>query len=150
MKLVSACLVGINCRYAGKNKLDERLVKLYERAELIPVCPEQLGGLPTPRAQAEPTADGWYVLSGDAKVITKCGRDVTEYFVRCAEKTLGLAKLLNIEEAIFKARSPSCGCGRIYDGTFSGKLTDGDGITTALLKKNGISAVTEEEFKKYL
>ena len=136
MKLCSACLLGIRCRYDGKSKPDKKIIGLSEKEALIPVCPEQLGGLPTPRENSE--------IKGK-KVITASGKDVTKNFKRGAEKTLKIAKLFNIKQAIFKQKSPSCGCGKIYDGTFSRKIIKGDGITTALLKKNGIKVIPEED-----
>lgn len=111
-------------------------MKLASEEKAVPVCPEQLGGLPTPRAPAEQTGD---------KVFTKDGRDVTKEFVKGAEEGLKIAKLLNCKEAILKAKSPSCGCGKIYDGTFTGKLISGDGIFAKLLKQNGIKVVTEND-----
>lgn len=136
MKLCSACLIGIRCRYNGRSALNQKVIALLQMETLIPVCPEQLGGLPTPREPAE--------LKGD-RVITKSGKDVTENFVRGAKQVLKLAKLFSIKEAILKQGSPSCGCGRIYDGTFSGKTIKEDGITAALLKKNGIKVISEED-----
>ena len=136
MKLCSACLLGIKCRYDGKSKSNKKVLELAKRDILIPVCPEQLGGLPTPREPAEQKMN---------RVITKSGEDVTENFVNGARQVLELAKLFGIKEAILKQRSPSCGCGQIYDGTFTGKIIEGDGVTTALLKKNGIKVITEED-----
>lgn len=136
MKLCSACLLGVKCRYDGKDSLNKRVIELLKTEFLIPVCPEQLGGLPTPREPAE--------IVGN-RVITKSGIDVTEKFVRGAKETLRIAKLFGVKEAILKQGSPSCGCGRIYDGTFSGKTIKGDGVTTALLKKHGIKVITEED-----
>ncbi|MEM1563511.1 MAG: DUF523 domain-containing protein [Candidatus Bathyarchaeia archaeon] len=135
MKLCSACLLGIRCRYDGKDALNKKVIMLLKTETLIPVCPEQLGGLPTPREPAE-------IRGG--RVITRSGKDVTENFKRGAEETLKIAKLFGIKEAVLKQGSPSCGCGRIYDGTFSGKVIEGDGVTTTLLKKHGIMVVTEE------
>ena len=129
MKLVSACLVGINCRYDGKNKLDKKLLKLFKQGKLIPVCPEQLGGLTTPRIPAEQLGE---------KVITKDGQNVTENFIKGAKETLKIAKQFEIKEAILKSKSPSCGFGEIYDGTFSGKTKKGNGITADMLHKAGI------------
>jgi len=136
IKLCSACLLGIKCRYDGKDALNKKVVELLKTGLLIPVCPEQLGGLPTPREPAE--------IVGK-RVITRSGEDVTEKFMRGAEETLKIAKLLGVKEAILKQGSPSCGCGRIYNGTFSGKIVKGDGITASLLKKHGIKVITEEE-----
>lgn len=135
MKLCSACLLGVKCRYDGKSALNKKVVTLLKSEILIPVCPEQLGGLPTPREPAE--------IVGK-RVITRSGVDVTENFVRGARETLRIAKMFNIGEAILKQGSPSCGYGRIYDGTFSGKTKEGEGITAALLRKHGIKIITEE------
>jgi len=146
MKLVSACLVGINCMYDGKNKLNSKVFKKFRKGELIPVCPEQLGGLPTPREIQEIVAgQGEDVLKGKAKVMTASGRDVTKNFIRGAEETLMIAKSLGIKEAVLKSRSPSCGCKQIYDGSFSGKLKRGEGVTAAILKNNGVKVVTEKD-----
>jgi uncharacterized protein YbbK (DUF523 family) len=136
MKLCSACLLGVKCRYNGKSALNKKVVSLLRSEVLIPVCPEQLGGLPTPREPAE--------IVGN-RVFTISGRDVTENFIRGAKETLRIAKLFNISEAIMKQGSPSCGFGRIYDGTFSGKTRKGEGVTATLLKKHGIKIVTEED-----
>lgn len=135
MKLCSACLLGIECRYDGKSKTDKKVLELAKKEKLIPVCPEQLGGLPTPRPPSE---------QREGKVITKTNKDVTREFIKGAEEVLKIAKLFGIKEAIFKQKSPSCGCGKIYDGSFTGNLIKGDGVATALLKKNGIKVVTEE------
>lgn len=135
-KICSACLLGVQCRYDGKSKPDDKVIKLAEKEILIPVCPEQLGGLPTPRESAEQRKD---------KVVTKSGKDVTKYFKKGAEQVLKLAKLLGIKEAILKQKSPSCGCGQIYDGSFSGRAIRGNGVTTVLLKKNGIKVISDED-----
>ncbi len=149
MKLISACLVGINCKYDGENNLtnlDPEILKEYKQGELIPVCPEQLGGLKTPRTPAQiQNASGEDVLDGRAKILTEKGTDLTEQFVKGAEEVLKIAKALNIKEAILKQRSPSCGCGQINDGSFTKTVKSGDGITTALLKRNGINVTTEED-----
>ena len=149
MKLISACLVGINCKYDGDNNLPNlppKILEEYKQGKLIPVCPEQLGGLSTPRIPAQiQNASGEDVLDGKAKILTEKGADLTEQFVKGAEEVLKIAKALNIKEVIFKQRSPSCGCGQINDGTFTKTVKEGDGITTALLKRNGISVTTEED-----
>jgi len=129
MKIVSACLVGINCRWDGKNKLNKKLLKLFKQGKLIPVCPEQLGGLTTPRMPAEQKGN---------KVIGKDGKDITKDFIKGAKETLKIAKQLGIKEAILKSKSPSCGFGEIYDGTFSGKTKKGNGVTADMLHKAGI------------
>lgn len=136
MKICSACLLGVKCRYDGKEKPNKKVIALAKKEILIPLCPEQLGGLSTPREPAEKR--GNYVL-------TKSGKDVTKNFKKGAKEVLKLAKLLKINEAILKQKSPSCGSGKIYDGTFSGHLIKGDGITAALLKKNKIKVITEED-----
>ncbi|MFH0949217.1 MAG: DUF523 domain-containing protein [Candidatus Aenigmatarchaeota archaeon] len=146
MKLCSACLLGIRCRYDEKIKPNEKVLDLTKNEVLIPICPEQLGGLPTPRADAEiKGGDGLDVLDGKAKVVEPDGNDVTEYFVKGAKEVLKLAKLYDIKEAILKQRSPSCGSGQMYDGTFSKSLIEGDGVTSALLKRNGIKVISEED-----
>lgn len=134
--LVSACLLGAPCRYDGGSKPDERVRALTARFELIPVCPEQLGGLTTPRAPAERRAD---------HVVTANGRDVTAEYVRGAEAALALCVRHGCKTAMLKEKSPSCGCGRIYDGTFSHRLTAGDGVTAALLKAHGVRVLGESE-----
>ena len=136
MKLCSACLLGINCRYNGQTKPNEKVLSLREQETLIPICPEQLGGLPTPR----PAAEG-----KNGQIITNESTDVTQEFQKGAEEVLKIAKLYDIKEAILKQRSPSCGYGQIYDGSFSGSIIKGDGVTTKLLKENGINVITEED-----
>jgi len=106
--------------------------------EAIPVCPELLGGLSTPRIPSEMDLDGASVLLGKGKVLTEDGTDITQSFLKGAFETLKLCRLYGVERAVLKANSPSCGCGSIYDGTFSGNTKPGDGVTTALLKINGI------------
>lgn len=134
--LVSACLLGVNCKYDGKNNLREEVKELANVHNLIPFCPEVYGGLPTPRIPSE--------RQGDI-VINAEGQDVTEYFNKGAQEALKLAKDFDCMYAIFKAKSPSCGCNKIYDGTFSKTLKDGDGVTAELLKKHGITVLTETE-----
>jgi len=135
MIIVSACLAGINCRYDGKNNFNEKIVRLVQNGDAIPICPEQLGGLTTPRIPAE--------ILGN-KIITKRGKDVTIQFQKCAIETLRIAKLLNCKTAILKENSPSCGSQNIYDGTFSSNLKKGDGITTKLLRQSGIIVYNEK------
>lgn len=146
MRLCSACLLGVRCRYDGKSKPNEKVLSLLKKELLIPVCPEQLGGQSTPRKDAEiKGGDGSGVLDKIAQVIDSDCIDVTHNFTGGAEEVLRIAKLLDIKEAILKQRSPSCGSGQIYDGTFSKKLVEGDGVTAALLKRNGIKVIFEEE-----
>ena len=136
--IISACLLGVDCKYdGGNNRLsDEKLSKLREEYELIPVCPEAYGGLTTPRAPSE---------RQNGKVISKSGADVTAEYERGAQAALYLARLFGAQLAILKENSPSCGSGTIYDGTFSGTLTEGDGVTSELLKKHGITVIGESE-----
>jgi len=136
MELCSACLLGIRCRYDGRSKPNKKVIRLAKTTILIPVCPEQLGGLPTPREAAERRGD---------RVFTISGRDVTENFLKGAEEVLRLAKLFGIRKAILKQRSPSCGCGKIYNGFFTGKIVEGNGVTTTLLKKYGIKVISDED-----
>ena len=141
--LVSACLIGVNCRYDGDNSCDENVVNRMKTDELIPVCPEEAGGLPTPRPPVEIVGgDGNDVLDGKAKVMTADGEDKTEAFLKGARHALQLAQSQGATCVILKSRSPSCGCGTIYDGSFSGTLTSGDGVTTALLKRHGIEVIS--------
>lgn len=135
--LVSACLLGIKVRFDGKSKANEELIEKLNNYEFIPVCPEVWGGLPTPRVPSEIIND---------KVINKDGIDVTDNYMRGAIETLELARKFNIKKAILKSKSPSCGKGKIYDGSFNGTLVDGNGITTRLLIENGIEVLTEDEF----
>jgi uncharacterized protein YbbK (DUF523 family) len=135
MVLVSACLAGFNCRYDGGNSSIEEIKRLLSKNKAIPICPEQLGGLKTPRKVAEILGgDGYKVLEGKAKVIDIEGVDLSRYFILGAEKVLRIAKILNIKEAIFKDKSPSCGVNLIYDGNFNNCLKKGVGVTTALLR----------------
>lgn len=146
MYLISACLCGLNCKYNGGNNLNPKIVELYNKGNCIAICPEHLGNLPIPRAPHEITGgDGKDVLSGKARIISKTGEDNTEKFTAGAEKTLDIAKLFNADTAILKARSPSCGYGRIYDGSFKGKVVEGNGVTAELLAQNGIKILTEED-----
>lgn len=144
--LYSACLLGLRCRWDGKIKPNRKIIKLAKKEILIPVCPEQLGGLSTPRIPQEiQGCSGEKVLDGKCKVKNKEGKDVTKEFIRGAQETLKITRLLGIKEFVGKSKSPSCGCGKTYDGTFSNKLIKGDGVTTALLKRNGIKVITEKD-----
>jgi len=147
MKLISACLLGIKCTWDGTCKYkDKKVIKVLKDETVIPVCPEQLGGLKTPRPPQEVQGgSGEDVLDGKCNVKNINGEDVTGEFITGAEETLRIARLFKVSQFIGKSRSPSCGCGQIYDGTFSGKAIDGDGVTTALLKRNGIKVITEED-----
>ncbi len=137
--LISACLLGVACRYDGRTKpLDkETIEKLKKKYHLIPVCPEIMGGLPTPRLPAEISAAG--------TVIRKDGEDISGNYRRGAEEALRLAEIFQCETAILKERSPSCGAGQIYDGSFTNTLTSGNGIAADLLIRNGIRVIGESE-----
>ena len=152
IKLISACLLGIKCAWDATNRYrDERALQLLENDILIPVCPEQLGGLKTPRPPQEiQEGSGEDVLNGKCRVKNLNGEDVTREFIRGAGETLRIARLLKVRQFIGKSRSPSCGCRQIYDGTFSGKPVDGDGVTAALLKRNGIKVITEEDLRQQI
>lgn len=134
--LVSACLFGNKCRYKGDDCFNEKLAKLGENAVLIPVCPEQLGGLSTPRNPAERVGE---------KIISNVGKDVTEEYTRGANLAVQIAKANDVNFCVLKANSPSCGKGIIYDGTFSGGKTQGNGLTTEMLLKEGFTVLTEDE-----
>lgn len=147
MKLISACLLGIRCAWSGDDKYrNERAIELLKVETLIPVCPEQLGGLSTPRAPQEiQGGTGDDVLNGKCSVVNKNGQDVTRQFIRGAKETLKIATQFKVKEFIAKSGSPSCGCSQIYDGSFSGVLIDGDGVTTALLRRNRVKIIPEED-----
>ncbi|MEG1254734.1 DUF523 domain-containing protein [Clostridium sp.] len=151
MILVSGCLCGINCKYDGKNNLNERVLELMRQGKAIPVCPEQLGGQQTPRVAHEIIdGDGAMVLDGKCRVMgTDINDDVTAEFIKGAEETLNIAKQMNINVAILKARSPSCGKAMIYDGTFSGEKKPGNGVAAELLIRNNIKIYTEDELDKF-
>ena len=134
--LVSACLLGVCCRYDGESKPCESVISLREKYILIPICPEVDGGLPTPRTPSERVGD---------RVLMRDGKDVTENYRNGSDEALRKAKEFSCKYAILKARSPSCGSNKIYDGSFSGNLTDRDGVCAELLKKNGITVLTEDE-----
>lgn len=151
MIIVSACLCGVNCKYNGGNNLNDKVLKLLELGKAIPVCPEQLGGQSTPRTPEEiVNGNGAKVLNGEAKVLGSHGEDATKQFIKGAEETLKIAKAVDAKVAILKARSPSCGTGIIYDGTFNGKRIQGNGVTSELLLQNGIKVYTEENFEESL
>ena len=139
MILVSACLLGENCKYSGGNNRNEAVLDFLKGKEYLPVCPEREGGLPCPRPPAE--------IQGD-RVMDREGNDVTTGFQIGAEKTLALVMEHHAELCILKANSPSCGFGTIYDGTVSGNKIHGNGITAALLAKNGFKIISEKDLKK--
>jgi len=138
---VSSCLLGIKCKYNGLSNHNEEILKLKEKYELVAICPEVLGGLPIPRIPSE-------IVNN--KVINQQGIDVTNNYVDGANKALQILKKNNIKIAILKAKSPSCGKGQIYDGTFSHTLIEGNGVTTKLFIDNDILVLNENNFKNYL
>ena len=145
--MLSACLAGMNCVYDGSNKAHPVFVKLVQSGGAILFCPEVLGGLAIPHPPSEiKGGDGSAVLRGSARVVSRDGKDVTDFFLKGARKASELAKKLKCKKAVMKARSPSCGCGKVYDGTFSRVLIDGDGVTAAMLKENGIDVVSDEDY----
>lgn len=139
--LVSACLIGVNCRYDGNSQFLKQFDELKKVHNLIPVCPEVFGGMATPREPSE--------IIGDS-VMNRVGEDVTENFQRGAEEALKLAKFYDCKHAILKEKSPSCGYGKVYDGTFSGNLAEGNGITAELLANNGITIFGESNINEFL
>lgn len=142
--IVSACLAGVDCAHNGGNKAARSVRSLVESGEALAVCPEVLGGAAIPREACEITGgDGGDVLDGAAKAVSAAGRDVTSVLARGARRTLALARRHDIGHAILKSKSPSCGAGLIYDGTFTRTLRRGDGVTTALLRRCGIEVVNE-------
>ena len=136
MIIVSACLAGVNCKYDGKNNANEKVIKLVSRGNAIPLCPEQLGGLSTPRIPAE--------IVGD-KIINKNGLDVTDNFIKGANEALRIAQLVGCKTAILKESSPSCGLHKVYDGTFTGTKIEGKGVTAKLFSQNKIKILSEDE-----
>lgn len=139
--LVSACLLGIDCRYDGKNCYNEKVLELRKYANLIPICPEQMGGLTTPRLPAEIVGQN---------LINKEGIDVTSNYQKGASIALKIAKINDCKYALLKQKSPSCGKGLIYDGSFTGKVIEGDGNTTKLFKENGITCYSDEEIDELI
>lgn len=139
--IVSACLLGTACRYDGTSKPAAGIIKLKDKYNLIPVCPEIMGGLLTPRTPCE-------IKNGC--VFSRDGFDRTAQYLKGADEVLRLARFFGCEAALLKERSPACGSGKIYDGSFSGTLTDGDGICAALLKKHGITVYGESRIDELL
>lgn len=139
--LISACLLGLPVRYDGNSKIYNGVANLREKYILIPYCPEIYGGLPTPRDPAE-------IVNG--RVISIKGKDVTREYTMGAKLALDLCNELNIDTAILKSKSPSCGKGKIYDGTFNGTLVEGHGITAKLLMESGINVYSEDDIYELL
>lgn len=136
MIVVSACLAGIRCRYNGQPYPVSAVAGLLEKGCTIPLCPEVLGGLPIPRMSVEQV---------NGRLLTAAGEDVTGPYMAGAEAALAIARLAGCTAAVLKSRSPTCGCGEIYDGTFTGRLRSGDGIFCIMLKNEGISVYTESD-----
>lgn len=144
--LISACLAGRACRYDGTGALEDEVAKLVAEGRAVLVCPEVDGGLGTPRPAAEiQDGDGSDVIAGRARVVASTGDDVTAQYMKGAKRALAVARETGAQAAILKARSPSCGTGGIYDGTFTRTLQAGDGVTAALLRSEGMDILTEED-----
>lgn len=139
--LVSACLMGVHCRYDGGNNLLPQLKELMKQCTCIPVCAELFGGLPTPRTPAERRG---------GRIVTMDGQDVTDAFIRGTAEILRLAELYHCKTALLKENSPSCGSGHIYNGTFTGTLTEGDGLTAQMLKKQGVTVYGESQIQELI
>jgi len=138
--LVSACLVGINCRHDGDHSLTNKTLKLVKSEVIVPICPEQLGGLSTPRSPAEITdGSGEDVRDGKAKILTRDGLDVTQQFIRGAREAIKIAMLCEARKAVLKQENPSCGCGQICRRS---RVVKGDGVTAALLKRDRIEILS--------
>lgn len=150
--LISSCTAGFATRYNAKDKHHSQMRELSERFILIPFCPEQAGGLPTPRepAEIEQGKEAKDVLKGSAKIYTKSGKDVTDAFLRGARMALEVCRLNNVDMVILQSKSPSCALRLVYDGSFSGNMKEGMGITAQLLVENGYAVVEESEIGKIL
>lgn len=135
--VVSACLLGVPCNHEGRGSRSAAVLALGSEARLVPICPEVAGGLPTPRAAAE--------LRGDGSVVTADGDDVTWAYARGAAAAVALARTVGASEAVLKARSPSCGCREVYDGSFSRRRVPGEGVTAAALRQAGVRVRSEED-----
>ncbi len=147
MIVVSSCLAGLLCRYDGGHCLVDKIEQLVKEKKAVKVCPEVMGGLSTPREPAEVIGgDGRDVLFGKAKVMTQSGKDVTAEYVAGAYRALERAKKVNASIIVLKEYSPSCGSQIIYDGTFSSEKIAGEGVTTALLKREGFNVISERQF----
>ncbi|MFD0826361.1 DUF523 domain-containing protein [Neobacillus sp. M.A.Huq-85] len=151
MILVSSCLAGLDVRYNRTNCLNDKISKLVEENKAITICPELLGGFSTPREPAEIIGgNGEDVLDGNAKVVDKSGKDVTQLYIKGAYSTLEQAIELNATLVVLKENSPSCGSSTIYNGEFTEKKIMGMGVTSALLKRNGLKVISEEQFADIL
>ncbi|MCX7885241.1 MAG: DUF523 domain-containing protein [Caloramator sp.] len=149
MILVSSCLLGLNTKYNGENNAVELLIEYSRYGKFIPICPEQLGGLSTPRAPSEIIGgSGEDVLKGLCRILSDTGVDETQQYIKGAQEVIKLVNIFPVNAAILKQRSPSCGSTQIYDGTFLGKVKDGSGVTAVLLKEYGIPVYSEEEINR--
>lgn len=147
MILISACLAGLNVRYNGTNSLDEKIQKLVLENKAVTVCPELMGGFSTPREPAEIVGgNGQDVLDGNATVVESSGQDVTDLYLKGAYAALQKALEVGATHVILKEYSPSCGSAKIYNGRFNGTKLAGEGVTTALLRRNNIIVLSEENF----
>lgn len=147
MYIISACLCGVNCKYNGNNNLSERCLKLFKEGKAVLVCPEQLGGLSTPRNPVELDNIASEVIEGNGKALSNKGEDVTEQFLNGAYETLKIARELGATKAILKEGSPSCGSNYIYDGNFTGNKISGKGITAQILENDGVIVFSDEELE---
>ena len=138
MLIVSKCLAGVPCRYDGKDNLVPEIRALVEAGEAVAVCPEVLGGLPTPRVPSE--------IQPDGRILSKQGEDVTAQFVSGAQCAMAICREHNCTGAILKARSPSCGKGTVYDGSFTGTRVPGNGVFAQMLLRAGIPVMSEEDY----
>ncbi len=139
--LISACLLGRNCKYNGGNNYHPLAHRLAEAYDLVPVCPECLGGLKIPHEPSERVGD---------RVLSKSGGDVTAAFRLGAERTLAAAEKHGVKRAVLKERSPSCGCGAVYDGTFTGTVAPGNGLAAELLLAAGVAVYGESRIQELL
>lgn len=149
--IVSACLANLPCKYNGGYNTNPLITRWVEEGKAIPVCPEVLGGLPTPREPNEIAGgDGFDVVDGRARVMTKSGRDCTKEFLEGAQKVLEIARTNEVTSAVLKQRSPSCGSSAIYNGGFCGKTIAGMGVLAALLTRAGLKVYSEENFTEFV
>lgn len=148
MYIISACLCGVDCKYSGKNNLNEKCLRLFKDGRALLVCPEQLGGLPTPRNPVELQGIASEIIENkNGKAMSSIGEDFTNQFIKGAYETLKIAQTIGIDKAILKEGSPSCGCNLIYDGTFSNNKIKGKGITAYLLEKEGMTVFSDEDIE---
>lgn len=145
MIIISACLCGCNCKYNGKNNENEQCVNLFKKGKAVLVCPEQLGGMTTPRPPSEIKK-----VEGKKYVFTNENKDVTSNFKKGAKEALNIAKLVNAKVAILKNGSPSCGSTLIYNGNFENKKIKGEGFTAKMLRENGIKVLSEDDINEEL